>query len=217
MNIGLSFAVLAFFFLAASSVMADEPELSDAHQQALEELAQSWVNAKNMLEGGQEGDEDAGRYGTIYIENLRKAIAAASAAGLPESTPFEIGGFPQTTFGQVKKDFAQMTAQGRQNLDAVKAADAAKRAPFAKVLSGDKLRIFDEEFGVSIVNVGRNGKVLYTPAEYAAADLWARTGSRSDTVPPQWSVTIYRFNGTKLVSQERKTGFGSSAPSSAYQ
>jgi hypothetical protein len=192
------------------------PELPPEQMEAFENLAQSYNTLMFTLELGEEEDEDAKRHGEVSLRNLQEAIRQADAAVLPGTVGFEIGGHPRITFAGVKAKVAQMAAATHQNVEEVRAADAAKRAPFAAVLSGDKLRIFDEVFGTSLMCMGRGGKVLYTPAEYAASPIWVKYTSNDNVHPQQWTLTIYRFQGMKLVSNERKTGFGS-APSSAYQ
>jgi hypothetical protein len=195
----------------------DTTDLPPEQQEAFESLAQSYNTLMNTLELGEEGDEDARRHGEVSLRNLQEAIRQADAAGVPDSAGFTIGGFPRITVAGVKAKVAEMAAATQQNVAAVRAADAAKRAPFAAALSGDKLRIFDEVFGVSLVCSGRNGRTLYTPQEYAASPIWAKTTYNGNVYPPTWTVTVYRFDGMRLVGTERKTGTGSGAPSSAYQ
>ena len=102
-------------------------------------------------------------------------------------------------------------------VDKGKAAEDAQYEPFRKLLSGDKLRVYNDR--LKIYNVyGAGGKVLRTPEDYRDSALWCTTGVDRGGILPVWSVDCWRFRAMTMIgSVVSRTGTGDEAPSSAFR
>jgi hypothetical protein len=97
------------------------------------------------------------------------------------------------------------------------AAEEAQYEPFRKILSGDKLNLYNDRLKKYKV-YGAGGKVLKTPEAYRDSPLWCTTGVDREGIVPVWSVDCWHFKGmTKVGSVETRTGSGDEAPSSAFR
>ena len=97
------------------------------------------------------------------------------------------------------------------------AEEEAQYEPFRKVLSGDKLRIYNDRLKKYKL-YGAGGRVLKTPEDYRDSALWCTTGVDRDGVVPVWSVDCWHFKGMAMVGTvTSKTGEGDEAPSSAFR
>jgi hypothetical protein len=89
--------------------------------------------------------------------------------------------------------------------------------PFRDILSGDKLRIYNDRLKKYKL-YGAGGKVLKTPEEYRDSVLWCTTGVDRGGIVPVWSVDCWHFKGMAMVGTvTSKTGTGDEAPSSAFR
>jgi len=96
------------------------------------------------------------------------------------------------------------------------AAEEAQYEPFRKLLSGDKLRLFNERLkGYELYGAG--GRVLRSPEAVRDSPLWCTSGVNRDGIVPVWSVDCWHFQGmAKVGTVTTRTGSGDQAPSSAY-
>jgi len=103
--------------------------------------------------------------------------------------------------------------------EAIVAARNAKDTPFLKVLSGDKARIFKEEFGGlggEWLCMGSGGNALTTPEQMKIATVWYTYGNNRGIVDT-WHITGFKFQGDKLVGNFSKSGYGLKPPASAFR
>jgi hypothetical protein len=102
--------------------------------------------------------------------------------------------------------------------DEVAAAEAAKVAPYKKVLKAGKLKIFIDEDLVDLMVFGKGEKRLKTPKDFANASLWfVILGKKGPDGKDWWILRRYQFKGDKFVKKTEKEGKGSYPPKSAYR
>ena len=149
---------------------------------------------------------------------LEKLVGDAQKIGFPDDYKInlnkndytlvdlkEMGHYVSTAGGQLKKD--------------IEAQRAAKDAPFLKVLTGDKLRVFKDEFGGQggmWAAYGSGGKPLTTPETLASASVWYTYGNSSGIIDT-YHVTGWRFNGDKLAGRTSRSGLGLKPSAAAYR
>jgi hypothetical protein len=108
------------------------------------------------------------------------------------------------------KQICQALADVGAQIDAAhRAKRNAQAAPFRKLLSGDKLRLFDDRGFADVWVIGRGGKRLDNPQALAKADLWFEVWVSNQTADgwTEWRITRYQFNGMKLIKgPTEKTG-----------
>lgn len=117
----------------------------------------------------------------------------------------ELGHYVSTAGGQLKKD--------------IEAQRAAKDAPYLKVLTGDRLRIFKEEFGGQggmWAAFGSGGKPLSTPEAMASSSVWYTYGNSSGLIDT-FHVTGWRFQGDKLAGRTSRSGLGLKPSAAVYK
>jgi hypothetical protein len=142
-----------------------------------------------------------------------KAIEEALAYGVPDSTVIRV------------IDRRMSLAEGREMCIYVHdvadkivgrntAAEEAAFEPFRKVLTGDKLKIYEEYLHILKV-YGHAGKPLATPAQYRDSDVWYTVGINRE-VRAMWEIRGWRFRGMTKVADYFKNGIGDEPPSSAF-
>ena len=172
--------------------------------------------------------EDVGTKGKLSLDQLEvasddgakleKLVGEAQKIGFPDDYKInlskndyslidlkEMGHYVSTAGGQLKKD--------------IEAQRAAKDAPFLKALTGDKLRVFKEEFGGQAgmwAAYGSGGKSLTTPEALASATVWYTYGNSSGIIDT-YHVTGWRFQGDKLVGRTSRSGLGLKPSAAAYR
>ena len=102
---------------------------------------------------------------------------------------------------------------------AIAAERAAKDAPFLKVLTGDKARIFKEEFGGmggEWLCIGSGGGALTTPEQMKGATVWYTYGNNRGLIDT-WHITGFRFQGDQLVGRISKNGYGLKPPAASFK
>jgi len=84
-------------------------------------------------------------------------------------------------------------------------AEEAQYEPFRKVLSGDKLILYNDRLK-NYKLYGAGGRVLKTPEAYRDSTLWCTTGVDREGIVPVWSVDCWHFKGmTKVGAVESRT------------
>lgn len=145
----------------------------------------------------------------IHSERLLKAVTEAQKLGFPDDFDVEIYG-QKYTIPQLKEMALYVYTNSQKQKAAIVAARNAKDEPFLKVLTGDKLRVFKEEFaglGGEWLCLGSGGRALTTPEEMKAAAVWYTYGNNRGIVDT-WHITGFRFAGDKLVGNISKNGLG---------
>ena len=157
--------------------------------------------------------------GKLALENGRTCIEkvdAAMANGVAGSIQVETnkGGM---TLTQAREMCVKVRDAGQKVFGDLTAAEEAQYEPFRKVLTGDKLNLYNDRLKKYKV-YGLGGKVLKTPEDYRDSNLWCSTGVDREGIVPVWSVDCWHFKGmAKVGSVETRTGTGDEAPSSAFR
>ena len=150
--------------------------------------------------------------GNACIEKVDQALAG----GLAQTAVVDTSK-GQMTIAEARAMCVKVRDKGQKFFGALTAEEEAQYEPFRKVLSDDKLRIYNDRLKKYKL-YGAGGRVLKTPADYRDAALWCTTGVDRDGIVPVWSVDCWHFKGMAMVgSVTSKTGEGDEAPSSAFR
>jgi hypothetical protein len=185
----------------------------------LRQAAQMATNASGwpkLLSQGPLSEVNA-RVAADVARQCVKAIDEALASNNSGSTQIELIGDSKTTLDAAREMCVYVLGAADKQHKADVAAQEAEYEPFRKVLSGDKLRIYNTRLKKYKV-YGAGGRVLRTPEDYRDSALWCTTGVDRGGIVPVWSVECWRFRGmTLLGSVVSRTGTGDQAPSSAFR
>jgi hypothetical protein len=174
--------------------------------------ASTWVDWKpedSMYpkEDGKKALED----GKKCIDKIDEALAK----GLSRSTEVETPK-GKMTISEAREMCVKARDAGQKVFGDLTAAEEAQYEPFRKILSGDKLNLYNDRLRKYKV-YGPGGKVLKTPEDYRDSNLWCTTGVDRGGIVPVWSVDCWHFKGmAKVGAVESRTGTGDEAPSSAF-
>ena len=186
----------------------------------IKKLGSSYGTAKPLIEQiAGKGVEEGGRgaqFSTMFVKELQEDLAKAVAAGVPDSTVITSHKGRTYTLGEIKADASQIAAARADAADKFEAAEEAKWRPFTSVLKGDRLTHFNR-YRDSYEFRGVGGQILRTPADFQRTPIMAVLSLDDNGVLIRWELTIWRFQGDKLVGKQTKTGPGRTAPSSAYR
>ena len=191
------------------------------HIGMINKLEQSAMNTKLWVEDvGQKGKLS---YEQLQVaseagEKLEKTVVEAQKLGFPDDYKLT---FWKTTFTlpQLKEMGHYVAIAGGQLKQEIEAQRAAKDAPYLKALTGDKLRVFKEEFagqGGAFEVLTSGGRALPNAAAMNSAAVWYTWGN-SRGVVDTWHVTGWRFQGDKLVGNYSKSGLGLKPPAAAFR
>ncbi len=202
-------ALLCVALSATALVMAQKvaKDLDDAISSA-----SNWVGWKAEdtfypKEDGKKALEDGKTCIDKIDEALSKGLAASTAVETPKG---------KMTISEAREMCIAVRDAGQKVFGDLSAAEEAQYEPFRKVLSGDKLNLYNDRLKKYKL-YGAGGKVLKTPEAYRDSPLWCTTGVDREGVLPVWSVDCWHFKGmTKVGSVESRTGTGDEAPSSAF-
>jgi hypothetical protein len=203
-------ALLCMLVFGAAMVMAQKisKDLDDAISSA-----SNWVGWKAEdtfypKEDGKKALED----GKTCIEKIDEALSKGLAAATMVETHKG-----NMTISEAREMCVSVRDAGQKVFGDLTAAEEAQYEPFRKVLSGDKLNLYNDRLKKYKL-YGAGGKVLKTPEDYRDSLLWCTTGVERDGILPVWSVDCWHFKGvTKVGSVESRTGTGDQAPSSAFR
>ncbi len=92
-------------------------------------------------------------------------------------------------------------------------------APYTKVLKNDKLSLVKENPPNEYRYYTLGKKVIETPAQLAAASVWAFEGVKNQgSITEKWTVHLYYFDANHTIIKENtKSGYGTVAPSSVFK
>jgi hypothetical protein len=161
----------------------------------------------------------AGEVMRVDIQDCKKSVDDALAAGIPAETPIKCGE-KEIPLGDVKARACDVLAKEAGNEEKRgQARKDAKLAPFLAVLSGDKLKVFKKWQCTLPVNCfGPGGVEMTTPEQFEQADAWFMWGVNRDGIEPRWSLSGYRFQGMQRDGDLfRRSGKGDEPPSSAFR
>lgn len=161
--------------------------------------------------------EVSGREWPIAAQTANECISAidqALASNHPGSTVIELFR-NKTTLSEAREMcvYVRDTATKQVKIDV--AAEDATYEPFRKVLSGDKLNLYNKWKNRKIYATG--GRLLRTPESYRDATVWCSVGVNRSGIIPVWDMDCWRFKGmTQAGGQIKKNGTGDEPPSSAF-
>ena len=145
-----------------------------------------------------------------------KAIEQALRSGAPDSTMIQMLGDDTKSLAEAKEMCVYVRDEAQKIQEKEKAAEEASFAPFTKVLSGDKLALFNQRMR-NLKVYGHHGRLLRTPADYKLSDLWCEVGTNRSGAMPMWEVACWHFRGMAQVGDVvRKSGVGEQPPSAAF-
>ena len=202
---------------------------SEAHKDYLAALvAEASQDALNYLLQAQKETEISSAFG-LYVQrwnDCSKVAADARADGLSADTIIPIDaasagplGAPKSVrFGEFDATICQRAkTQGGAIAKKLQAAKDALYAPYLKVLSGDKKKMFHDNDMLDGTNwYGSGGKRLNTPADFKGAGAWYYFVRDHHVWPDKWKVEGHKFAGDKHTGEFSKEGYGDSPPGSAY-
>src|SRR5216684_1595654 len=203
-------ALLCVALSATALVMAQKvaKELDDAISSASNWVGWKAEDSFYPKEDGKKALED----GKTCIDKIDEALSK----GLAASTVVETSK-GKMTISEAREMCIAVRDAGQKVFGDLSAAEEAQYEPFRKVLSGDKLNLYNDRLKKYKL-YGAGGKVLKTPEAYRDSPLWCTTGFDREGVVPVWSVDCWHFKGmTKIGSVESRSGTGDEAPSSAFR
>lgn len=143
-------------------------------------------------------------------------VDEALANGVPDSTSIE-GLDQKMSLADGREMCTYVRDEAQKVVDKQTAAEEAQYEPFRKLLSGDKLSVYNNRLKRYKV-YGSSGKVLRTPEDFRDSPLWCTSGVNRDGIVPVWSVDCWHFQGmSKVGSVTTRTGDGDEAPSLAFR
>jgi hypothetical protein len=207
----VSAAMLLCMALSGAALVIPQKVAKDLEDTISE--ASIWVGWKpdDSLYPKQDGKKALGD-GKTCIEKIDEALSKGLAASTVVET--QKG---KMTITEAREMCVSVRDAGQKVFGDQTAAEEAEYEPFRKVLSGDKLSLYNDRLKKYKL-YGGGGKVLKTPEAYRDSPLWCTTGVDREGVLPVWSVACWHFKGmTKVGSVETRTGTGDEAPSSAFR
>ncbi len=205
----ISIAALLCALSATALVMAQKvaKDLDDAISSASNWVGWKAADTFYPKEDGKKALED----GKMCIDRIDEALSK----GLASSTVVETNK-GKMTISEAREMCVSVRDAGQKVFGDLTAEEEAQYEPFRKVLSGDKLSIYNERLKKYKL-YGAGGKMLKTPEAYRDSVLWCTTGVDREVIVPMWSVDCWHFKGmTKVGSVESRSGTGDEAPSSAF-
>jgi hypothetical protein len=243
-------AVLAVLAVTAGGARAEQPELTEDQQAAKTIFENNLFDAQEKLAQLKTGEQTLTwkEYEEVSVTPVKQALDECRKAKLPDATPLDVGG-KQMTFadaarlaGSIEADFKKAFGQKDDKIAVFKNGQTpetlarydAFKAKMTEGLSGDKLRLMNEEVLIEAVvyateppkfiraYYGEGRKQLLTPADFAAARIWvtADHAYASDDAlkrDPHWRVSAYHFDGMKLVRTVQDRGPGKEAPAKFFE
>jgi hypothetical protein len=188
-------------------------------QKIAKELDDAINAASNFADWKPEDSMYPKEDGKLALENGKaclEKIDAAVSKGLADSTEVETNK-GKMTIAQAREMCVKVRDAGQKVFGDLTAAEEGQYEPFRKVLSGDKLSLYNDRLKKYKL-YGFGGKVLKTPEDYRDSNLWCTTGVNREGIVPVWSVDCWHFKAmAKVGSVESRTGDGDQAPSSAFR
>jgi hypothetical protein len=186
----------------------------------IESLVQRYFYAITYLEEAKKkGDIGTANLSSDFVKDLKSSLREAEEKQVPENTIIPgIGSVKAATIAEIKSNLNSYFKQANDTkADAVE-ADRLKWEPYTKLLSGDRLKFFNESYRQGDKVFGRGGTILYKPEDFDKAPVMCtRTWGQSGIIET-WRVDCWSFFGDRQVSGPRsRSGYGNNTPASAFQ
>ncbi|MFT3745780.1 MAG: hypothetical protein QM785_16000 [Pyrinomonadaceae bacterium] len=188
---------------------------------AMSELFQAGMGANAWVSDIAAGKKfDDGDISVMQFRGpaLQKAVVEMYRLGFGEDFSTELNG-QKLTLPQLREMADYVTEAGNALRKAWLAERAAKDAPYLKVLTGDRLRIFKQEFANlngEWLCMGAGGVALTTPEQMKNAAAWYTYGNSRGLIDT-YHVTGYKFSGDRLTGRTSRNGIGLKPSAAAYR
>jgi hypothetical protein len=186
----------------------------------IESLVQRYFYAITYLEEAKKkGDIGTADISSDFVKDLKNSLKEAEEKQVPENTIVPgIGAVKSATIAEIKSNLNSYFKQANDTKTDAVEADRLKWEPYTKLLSGDRLKFFNESYRGGTKVFGRGGTILYEPGDFDKAPVMCtRTWGKSGIVET-WRVDCWSFSGDRQVSGPRsQSGYGSNTPASAFQ
>jgi|GEM_PF-2241405 hypothetical protein len=185
----------------------------------IQDLWQRYFYAMTYIGAAKEGDMTYANEAVVMSKALQKAIAKAQERNVPDDFLMPGNGtIPAQTIGEIKTKIASYLGQANSSFEDAANIDNAKWEPFTKLLTGERLKFFNDTYRGGTNVFGRGGRYLDTPEEFDAASVMCtRTWGRSGILET-WRIDCYTFRGDRQIGGPRsRSGYGTNTPPSAYQ
>ena len=185
---------------------------------SLRKATQAAINASIWPEKISQGEDFSGpnaRVAADAANDCIRSIDKALKSGNAGSTQIELIGDNKMTLSEAREMCFYVRDKATKQVSSDVAAEEAEYEPFRKVLSGDKLNVYNERKRYKLYTTG--GRVLKTPESYRDAIVWCTVGVNRDGIVPVWDMDCWRFRGmTQVGGVIHKNGTGDEPPSSAF-
>jgi len=202
-------AALLFMALSTTRVLAQQVprDVDEAITTASDWMGWKPEDSMYPKEDGKKALEDGKTCLAKVDAALSKGLAATAVVETHKGT---------MSITEARAMCVSVRDAGQKVFGDLTAAEEAQYEPFRKILSEDKLNLYNERLKKYKL-YGAGGKVLKTPEDYRDSPLWCTTGVDREGIVPVWSVDCWHFKGmTKVGSVQSRSGNGDEAPSSAF-
>ncbi len=160
---------------------------------------------------------DDGKQALFEANTCRKQVDDALAAGVSPSAQIKLTAETLTLAEAKTKVCDAVAAAGQGVVDAEQARIEAKKAPYRKVLVGEKLNLLENLWGDAFTGVG--GTALDTPEKLASAQVWFTLLTWTDDLDRMhWTLRRYAFSGNHAAgSPTERSGCCSDPGSGEYR
>jgi hypothetical protein len=186
----------------------------------VESLVQRYFYAMTYLEEARKkGDIGTADISSDFVKDLKNSLKEAEEKQVPDNTIIPgIGAIPSATIAEIKSKLNSYFKQANETKIEAVEADRLKWEPYTKLLSGDRLKFFNETHRSGTKVFGRGGTILWEPGDFdKAAVMCTRTWGRNG-IFETWRVDCWSFSGDRQTSGPRsRSGYGTNTPASAFQ
>lgn len=185
----------------------------------LHRLSQSYLYAIMYLEeGAEKGDKSAAVFSVSKVKDLQTSLAVVPKQNISDS--FLIQGsrsIPTLTIAEIKTKLGDYLKQGDDIEENAVAEDNVKWEPYNKLLSSDRLKIFNDTYRGGRNFYGRGGVYLDKPGQFQTATVMCTKSWNYRSNVESWKVYCYSFQGIREISGPRVVNSFDSTPSSFYR
>ena len=187
-------------------------------EDSLRKATQEAIQVSGWPERISQGEDFSGPNARVAADAANlciRAIDKALKSGNAGSTQIELIGDNKMTLSEAREMCVYVRDKATKQVTKDVAAEEALYEPYRKLLSGDKLELYNNWKNRKIYTTG--GRLLRTPESYRDASVWCSVGVNRDGIVPVWDMDCWRFRGTTQVGGViHKNGTGDEPPSSAF-
>jgi hypothetical protein len=206
--------------LAELRSLCEQLSSSAGKEDSLRKATQAAINTSIWPEKISQGEDFSGPNARVAADAANECIRSIDKAlksGNAGSTQIELIGDNKMTLSEAREMCVYVRDKATKQVTSDIAAEEAEYEPFRKLLTGDKLFIYNDRLKKYKL-YGASGRVLRSPQDYRDSPLWCTTGVNREGIVPVWSVDCWHFRGMTMIgSVESRTGTGDQAPSSAFR